>query len=188
MADHTPSDPHGGHGHGEHGHHHVFEKDVLLKTFGVLVALTFLTVVLALFERGFVAAETFGFEFALPFSIPFGPLSVPIALGIAGVKVYWVASRFMGLKYEAVKTNTLVFLGSSSFLVIFFAFTWLDFAYRDTFEELSAVPTDIFEEEVLEAQEREAALEGEAAPLVNAPDPDLFGAPPPPAPAATPTE
>lgn len=183
MADHTHTEGHDEHT--GHGGHHVFDAATLWKTFGVLCFLTVLTVVLALFERGFVAAETFGFEFALPFRIPFGALSVPIALGIAAVKVYWVASRFMGLKYEHVKTNTLVFLGSSSFLIVFFAFTWLDFAFRDTFEEQSAVPADVLAEEQLRAEEAQAEIADdlEAVPLVTQPDPALFGEPTPAAPA-----
>ena len=165
--------------HTGHGGHHVFDRETLLKTFGILVGLTFLTVILALWERGF--ADVFGLEFEFP-ALPVGWLSVPLALGIAATKVYWVASRFMGLKYEG-GTNTLVFLGSTAFLLVFFAFTWLDFAFRDTFEELSAVPTDVLEQETLEAQEAETGIadEFQAVPLVNQPDPDLFGTSPSPA-------
>ena len=171
MAHHTQSEGH--EEHTGHGGHHVFDRATLLKTFYILVGLTILTVVLAIFERGF--GDFFGFEFETPFRLPFGALSVPIALAIAGTKVYWVASRFMGLKYEHTQTNLLVFLGSTSFLLIFFGITYLDFGFRSTFEELSAVPTDIFEEEQLEARE---ALTGiEAPPLVGQPDPGLFGTP-----------
>ncbi len=173
MADHAHTEGHTEHT--GHGGHHVFDAATLKKTFGILVGLTILTVVLALWERGF--ANVFGLELTYP-ALPVGWLSVPLALGIAGTKVYWVASRFMGLKYEG-GTNTLVFLGSASFLLVFFAFTYLDFAFRDTFEELSAVPTDVLEEEVLQAQEAQTGIadEFEAAPLVNTPDPDLFGIP-----------
>lgn len=172
MADHAHTEGH--EEHTGHGGHHVFDAATLRKTFYILVGLTVLTVVLALWERGY--ADFFGLEFTFP-ALPLGWLSVPVALAIAGTKVYWVASRFMGLKYEHVKTNTLVFLGSSSFLIVFFALTWLDFAYRDTFEELSAVPTDVLEEELLQAQEIEAEIADdlEAAPLVTQPDPELFG-------------
>lgn len=174
MADHAHAEGH--EEHTGHGGHHVFDAATLKKTFGILVGLTILTVVLALWERGY--ANVFGLEFTFP-HLPLGFLSVPIALAIAGTKVYWVASRFMGLKYEG-GTNTLVFLGSTSFLLVFFAFTWLDFAFRDTFEELSAVPTDILEEESLDAQaiEAEIADQLDAVPLVAEPDPELFGTPP----------
>ena len=165
--------------HTGHGGHHVFDRETLLKTFAILVGLTFLTVIMALWERGF--ADVFGLYFEFP-ALHVGWLSVPIALGIAGVKVYWVASRFMGLKYEG-GTNTLVFLGSSAFLLVFFGLTWLDFAFRDTFEELSAVPTDVLEQEALDAETAatEIADEFEAVPLVAQPDPDLFGTSPDPA-------
>jgi caa(3)-type oxidase subunit IV len=175
MADHTHTEGH--EEHTGHGGHHVFDAATLKKTFFILVGLTILTVVLALWERGY--ANVFGLEFEFP-ALPLGVLSVPVALAIAGTKVYWVASRFMGLKFEKTKTNALVFLGSSSFLLVFFGFTWLDFAFRDTFEELSAVPTDVLEEEVLQAQEvqTEIADEFEAVPLVReTPDADLFRVP-----------
>lgn len=185
MADHAHTEGH--EEHTGHGGHHVFDAATLKKTFFILVGLTFLTVILALWERGF--ADVFGLQFEYP-ALPVGPLSVPIAFAIAGTKVYWVASRFMGLKYEKVGTNTLVFLGSTSFLLVFFAFTYLDFAFRDTFEELSAVPTDVLEEEALEATEIQTEIEDEfnAAPLVVDPDPDLFGTPPAPVETGTDSE
>ena len=173
MADHANTEGH--EEHTGHGGHHVFDAQTLLKTFGILVGLTVLTVVLALWERGY--AYVFGLEFTFP-HLPLGWLSVPVALAIAGTKVYWVASRFMGLKYEHSKTNTLVFLGSTSFLVVFFAFTWLDFAFRDTFEELSAVPADVLESETRAAEAEAAAVEGGAPPLVLEADPQLFRTPP----------
>lgn len=185
MADHAHTEGHSEHtGHGEH---HVFDAATLKKTFVILVGLTILTVVLALWERGF--ADVFGLKLEYP-ALPVGFLSVPLALGIASVKVYWVASRFMGLKYETSRTNTLVFLGSTAFLVVFFGFTFLDFAFRGTFEELSAVPTDILEEEALaaEATAAEIADEYQAAPLVVQPDPDLFGTTPAPLDPAPATE
>lgn len=173
MADHTHTEGH--EEHTGHGGHHVFDAATLKKTFFILVGLTLLTVVLALWERGF--ANVFGLELEFP-ALPLGWLSVPVALGIAGTKVYWVASRFMGLKYEG-GTNTLVFLGSSAFLLIFFGFTYLDFAFRGTFEEQSAITADVLEEESLRAQEAEAEIADEfrAVPLVVEPDPDLFGSP-----------
>ena len=185
MADHAHTEGH--EEHTGHGGHHVFDAATLKKTFGILVGLTLLTVVLALWERGY--ANVFGLELTYP-ALPVGFLSVPLALGIAGTKVYWVASRFMGLKYEHSGTNTLVFLGSTAFLLVFFGFTFLDFAFRDTFEELSAVPTDVLEEEVVRAQEAEAEIadEFQAAPLVRQPDPDLFGTPATAAPAAVETD
>lgn len=154
-----------------HGTHHVFDAKVLKQTFGVLVGLTVLTVVLALWERGH--ANVFGLEFHFP-HLPLGWLSVPVALGIAGTKVYWVASRFMGLKYEK-SSNVLVFLGSTAFLVVFFFFTYLDFAFRDTFDASTALPADAAGAVAAEAEAREAALT--PPPFVETTGADLFGAP-----------
>ena len=160
--------------HTGHGGHHVFSAKMLKTTFVILVGLTFLTVILAGFERGFL--DLFGWNLALP-EIPFGALSVPIALGIAGTKAYFVASNFMGLKHET-GSNLLVFAGTLVFLVIFFGFTWLDFAFRGSFEELSAVPTDVLEEEAAEAAAIQAEIDArEAVPLVVEPDPVLFNDP-----------
>ena len=144
-----------------HGAHHVASPQLLLKTIGVLVFLTILTVVLALMERS-------GW-------LPLGPLSVPVALLIASVKAYFVAAYFMGLKYDG-GTNLLAFGGSAIFLLIFLTFTYLDTGFRDTFEEQSAVPIDEIQVEALEAA-RESELitpAFEAQPLVNEPDQGLF--------------
>lgn len=159
--------------HTGHGAHHVFDAETLKKTFGILVGLTILTVVLALWERG--EANLFGLELTFP-RLPVGALSIPIALGIAGTKVYWVASRFMGLKYEN-GTNTLILISSVAFLVVFFAFTYLDFAFRDTFDAIASTPKDIVAAEVEEATVREEALDArvEAPALVQRPDEALFG-------------
>ena len=168
---HSDAQDHGQHYAGEK--HHVFGADMLKKTFLILVGLTFLTVILALWERGFV--NFFGLEWEFP-ALPLGWLSVPVALAIAGTKAYWVASRFMGLKAER-GTNMLVFIGSIIFLVIFFGFTYIDYAFRDTFYDLSAIPTDVLEEEELRAREEAGQFQEayDAAPLVGQPDPELFG-------------
>ena len=161
--------------HTGHGGHHVFSSKMLKTTFGILVGLTLLTVVLALMERGF--GDFFGVRVDVP-HIEFGALSVPIALAIASIKSYFVVSNFMGLKHDS-PTYRLIFLGTLVFLLIFFSFTFLDFRFRNTFEELSAVPVDIEAEEVLAAQETQEAIQEafDAAPLVERPDSLLFGRP-----------
>ena len=157
------------HGHG--GGHHILERDVLIRTFVALVALTALTVGLVLAERAHVIPS-------------FGALSVPVALAIAGAKATLVAAFFMGLKNDG-GTNLLAFVGAVVFLGIFLIFTYLDTGFRDTFEEQSAVPIDILEAEeraLLERQEEIAPLQ-EAQPLIVAPDTLLFpNAPTEPAP------
>lgn len=114
--------------HTGHGGHHVLSRTVLLRTIGALAALTVLTVGLAFAERAG--------------ALPLGPLSVPVALAIAGVKATLVAMFFMGLKYDR-PTNTLAFVGAVVFLLIFLSFTMLDTQFRDTFEPMSAVPVDV---------------------------------------------
>ena len=154
--------------HTGHGAHHVASPRSLLTTISILVALTFLTVILALLERYFAEPEHGGMEI-------FGPFSVPIALLIAGTKVYFVAAYFMGLKYDG-GTNLLAFVGSGVFLAIFLTFTFLDTGFRDTFEEQSAVPIDEIQADVLEAARTSEALTPafEAVPLVRQPDEGLF--------------
>ncbi len=116
--------------HTGHGAHHVASRQMLLRTIGALVALTVLTVGLALAERAHI--------------VPLGGMSVPVALAIAGVKATLVAMFFMGLKYDN-RTNLLAFVGAVVFLLIFLSFTMLDTLFRDTFEPSSAVPVDIQE-------------------------------------------
>lgn len=159
---------------------------MLVRVFLALVGLTVLTVVLALFERGF--ADVGGTRIDLP-QLHLGAFSVPVALAIAGVKATLVAAYFMNLR-EDRGTPLLSFIASFVFLIIFFAFTYLDTGFRDTFTEQSAVPVDIYQERLLEGQARTEALapEFEAVPLVDTPDPRLFSNPAlePGAPAATP--
>ena len=149
--------------HTGHGGHHVASPRLLLMTFGGLVFLTVLTVVLALAERADI--------------VPLGPLSVPVALAIAGAKAYLVAAFFMALKYDG-GTNLIAFVGSGVFLVIFLAFTYLDTGFRDTFEEESAVPVDVIEAEALELEAEQERLlpsyEASQEALVQRPDSLLF--------------
>ena len=159
--------------HTGHGAHHVFAASTLRTTFVILVCLTLLTVILALVERGY--GVWFGTRFGMP-HIEFGWLSVPLALSIAGVKSYFVVANFMGLKHDN-PTYRLVFLGTLVFLVIFFSFTLLDFRFRNTFEELSAVPVDIEAQQVLAATAVQDSIQAryDAAALVAKPDSLLFG-------------
>ncbi|MEO0556549.1 MAG: cytochrome C oxidase subunit IV family protein [Bacteroidota bacterium] len=151
--------------HGDHGGHHVFDSKILIRTFVGLLVLTVLTVVTAFGERA-------GW-------LPLGPLSVPVALGIAGAKAFLVAAFFMDLWHDR-GTNLLVFVGSIVFVVIFIGITWLDFGYRGTFEESVREPLDIIQEQQLEAEAaNESVLERfEAIPLVEEADPVLFGTEP----------
>ncbi|HYE96329.1 MAG TPA: cytochrome C oxidase subunit IV family protein [Rubricoccaceae bacterium] len=175
MASHGNPHEHGLDGAGNHAMHHVFDRNVLIRTFATLVALTIVTVGLALAERADV--------------IPLGGLSVPVALLIAGAKATVVALFFMGLKYDG-GTNAVAFVGSIVFLAIFLAFTLLDTEFRDTFDEQSAVPVDEMTAEEVRLQARNDSIQAALAaqPLVLPPDTALLpGAPTDPAPVASPT-
>lgn len=157
---HDPAD------HGHHGHH-ILSAGILLKVFGALIFFTILTVVLGLMERSG--------------AIHLGALSVPVALGIAGVKATLVAMFFMALKYDN-KVNALAFSLSLVFLAVFFVFTFLDTGFRDTFDEWSVTPIDEQEMEALRLEERAQELQPalDAQPLVLPGDTALVGAPPAP--------
>ncbi len=152
-----------GHDDGHHGHH-IIPLGVLLKVFGALIFLTILTVVLGLWERDG--------------TIHLGALSVPVALGIAGVKATLVAMFFMALKYDT-RVNALAFSLSIVFLVVFFVFTFLDTGFRDTFNEWPDTPIDERELQELRLQERNEALQPafEAQPLVLPGDTALIRTP-----------
>ena len=112
--------------------------------FGALIFLTLLTVVLGLWERSG--------------TIHLGALSVPVALGIAGVKATLVAMFFMALKYDN-KVNALAFSLSIVFLAVFFIFTFLDTGYRDTFSSWSATQVDEEASQALELERRAEQLQ-----------------------------
>ena len=150
--------------HTGHGGHHVLSRDTLIRTFVALVLLTIVTVVLGLLER----------DGTLHF---LEPVSVPLALAIAGTKAALVAAFFMGLKYDK-GTNLLAFVGSIVFLIIFVSFTYLDTGFRDTFtEEGTALPIDVMERQARADSLRNAEVQErfEAQPLVLAPDSSVFG-------------
>lgn len=145
--------------HDEHGHegHHVNSPNVLIRTILILVALTIVTVGLALAVRaGFVSLGGFG---------------VPIAIAIAGTKATFVAMYFMGLKYEG-GTNALAFVAGIVFLAVFLSFTFLDTGFRDVFEPGGAVPIDQqnVEQAAMEARQNELYELAVPPPLVTAPD------------------
>ncbi len=152
--------------HGHHGHH-ILSPGLLLKVIGSLAFLTLLTVAIGLMERKGI--------------IHLGGFTVPVALGIAGIKATLVAMFFMGLKYDN-KVNALAFSLSIVFLSIFFIFTFLDTGFRDTFDDWSATPIDEQELEELRLQERDQELQPaiEAQPLVLPGDTALLGTPPTP--------
>ncbi len=94
-----------------HGEGHVLPLKTYLGTFGALVALTILTVVVS--------------RLGLP-----STASVVVALAIAVVKASLVVSIFMHLKYGA-RFHVFVFAGALAFVLLFFLLTFVDFTTRD---------------------------------------------------------
>jgi cytochrome c oxidase subunit IV len=90
---------------------HVVSAQVLLRVWGALLALTFITV-----------AVTW---------VNLGPLGVPVAIGIATVKAILVALFFMHLKYDR-PFNAVVLVASIFFVILFLGLALLDtLHYRD---------------------------------------------------------
>ena len=88
---------------------HIVPKSLLLKVFGALILLTIITVGAAY--------------------VPLGPLTVPVAIGIAVAKASLVVLFFMHLKYDN-PVNALTFTIGTIFVVVFITITLLDTAFR----------------------------------------------------------
>ena len=93
--------------------HHVVPLNIYLKVFGALLVLTLITVGVAKPVSGFDA----------------GFLNALIAMLIASIKAGLVAAFFMHLKYDK-KLFTSILVVSVFFIVILFAFTWVDIISR----------------------------------------------------------
>ena len=92
-------------------HVHVVPTQVLLRVWAALLFLTFVTV-----------AVTW---------VNLGPLSVPVAIGIATIKAILVALFFMHLKYDR-PFNAVVLVASVFFVILFLGLALLDtLHYRD---------------------------------------------------------
>ena len=95
-------------GHGnDHGDtaHHLIPLPVYFKIFGVLIGLTFLTVLASRFD--------------------FGVMNTVVAFGIATVKAGLVLAFFMHLKYDNMMNRVIIFSGLF-FLVVLYFFCVLD--------------------------------------------------------------
>ncbi len=98
--------------HGEGHHHYIAPVSQLVKILAWLVGLTVLTVVTGTANLG-----------------PLNFIHVPLALGIAAVKVTLVVLIFMGLKHDN-RVNSLVFILSGIFVTVFLTFTLFDTVFR----------------------------------------------------------
>jgi cytochrome c oxidase subunit 4 len=137
MAHHAAHE--GGQAGSHHGHHIVPVKK-LMWIFFWLVALTALTVATGTADFG-----------ALNF------IHVPLALLIAGVKVYLVASVFMGLKHDN-KVNALALVLGLMFVLIFMTFTMIDVAFRGDLSNVDPLSMDAYEAYAVQDSIRNAGL------------------------------
>ncbi len=121
-------------GNAENHGHHIIPFKVLLAVFLGLVALTVLTVAVA--------------------RVDLGPLNVPVALGIAGLKATLVVLFFMALKYDK-PVNSMVFSIGTVFVVIFVVFTLFDTAFRGDLGNVSPLTIEEEERQLEELRQRD---------------------------------
>ncbi|MCZ7587027.1 MAG: cytochrome C oxidase subunit IV family protein [Deltaproteobacteria bacterium] len=95
--------------HSEAHGHHVLPLKVYFGVYGALLVLTVVTVMVSYMDLGSSA--------------------IVVALVVAIVKAAFVALYFMHLRYDD-RFNGLVFLSSVLFLMLFFAFTFIDLTSR----------------------------------------------------------
>ena len=137
------------------GHHHVLHKPTLLKVFGGLIALTILT-------------------FAVAY-VPLGPLTVPVAIGIATAKATLVVLFFMALKYDN-PVNALTFTIGVIMVVVFITFTMFDTAFRGDLGNVTPQTVDEIQREQEEAQKQQEQIDPEKLRVAPADYPDQQGA------------
>ena len=118
---------------GDSGHaHHVTSTKTLLRTLGILVFLTILTV-----TASRVDFARFNGTFSL-LKIDLHFLNILIAMGIACLKMALVIALFMGLKYDK-PFLTIVFLSGFIFLGIFMVYTMTDTLFRGLVNRQDAI-------------------------------------------------
>jgi cytochrome c oxidase subunit 4 len=130
---------------------HIVPKSLLLKVFGGLILLTILTVAVAY--------------------VPLGPLTVPVALGVAGAKATLVVLFFMHLKYDN-PVNALTFTIGTIFVVVFVTITLLDTAFRGDLGNVAQQTVQEIEAEEERAQQRQEAIPSDSLRIAPADYPD----------------
>ncbi len=130
---------------------HIVPKSVLLKVFGALIVLTVITVAAAY--------------------IPFGPLAVPIAVGIAVTKASLVVLYFMHLKYDN-PVNALTFTIGTIFVVVFIAITMLDTVFRGDLGNVNPETIQELQAEQERIQQRQEAVPAESLRIAPGDYPD----------------
>ncbi len=150
---HDSADAHAGGQAGSHHGHYIAPVSLLLKVFGILIGLTALTV------------WTGTADWIPP------ALHIPVALLIAGVKVYFVAAIFMGLKHDN-KVNTLALALGFMFVLIFLTFTLIDVNNRGDLSNVDPLSMSTYEAYAIEDSIRNAQI----GPLQVAPSDYVLGA------------
>ncbi len=130
---------------------HIVPKSVLLRVFGGLVLLTIVTVGAAY--------------------VPLGPLTVPVAIGIAVTKASLVVLYFMHLKYDN-PVNALTFTIGTIFVVVFIAITLLDTAFRGDLGNVDSQTVQEIQAEQERAQQRQEAIPEDSLRIAPADYPD----------------
>lgn len=102
-------------------HHPESSKDYKL-TFIALIILTVITVAVSYVDLGI--------------------MNVPVAIGVASIKMLFVAIIFMGLRYEK-GINSILFIGSFACIIIFLLFTFSDIGFRGTIYEEEKIQFDV---------------------------------------------
>ncbi|MCC6160540.1 MAG: cytochrome C oxidase subunit IV family protein [Deltaproteobacteria bacterium] len=132
--------------HEEHGEHHVLPLWIYLAVYGALLALTFVTVGVSYLDLGTTA--------------------IVAALTVAIVKASLVAGYFMHLRYDD-RFNSLIFVASILFMVLFFSFVFIDLTSRgliNPVEDNFVLRKDQGKTEQQLKATKPAAERGEAAP------------------------
>jgi cytochrome c oxidase subunit 4 len=135
--------------------HHVLPKDTLLKVFGGLILLTILTVAVAY--------------------VPLGPLTVPVAIGIATAKATLVVLFFMALKYDN-PVNALTFTIGIIMVVVFITFTLFDTAFRGDLGNVTPQTVEEIDRDQQQAEQEMEQLSEEDLRVAPADYPDQRGA------------
>ena len=94
-------------------HHPTSSKDYII-TFIALLILTVITVAISYVNLGI--------------------LNIPVAIGVASIKMAFVGFIFMGLRYEK-GINSILFIGAFACIIVFFLFTYSDIGFRGTIHE-----------------------------------------------------
>ncbi|MGZ3725064.1 MAG: cytochrome C oxidase subunit IV family protein [Pseudobdellovibrio sp.] len=111
MSNHQHNSNHSSNGHHDNHEHHIMPFSTYIKVAVGLFALTFLTVIVHIFESHYVTLAPF------------------FAFAIAAVKAFLVMAWFMHLKYDE-PSNRIIFSLGFIFLAVLFFFCSIDIFTR----------------------------------------------------------